>query len=126
MIEKLLIADDEPGVRSLVKMTLEGDAFEIVEATDGPEAIALAREHRPKAVLLDVMMPTLGGLDVCRALKTDPMTASIVVIMLTAKSQTADREEGLAAGADAYLTKPFSPMALMAQIDELFSDSQDG
>jgi two-component system phosphate regulon response regulator PhoB len=119
-MRKLLMADDESGVRSLVKMTLESDAYEIIEASDGEEALRLAREHRPDLMLLDVSMPGMTGFDVCRSLKDDPETEGIKVIMLTARAQQMDMEEGQKAGADDYFTKPFSPVALLKKVDEVF------
>jgi DNA-binding response OmpR family regulator len=119
-MRKLLIADDETGIRSLVRMTLAREQYEIFEAADGEEALALARQHHPELVLLDVMMPGLTGFEVCRALKDDPDTAQATVVMLSAKSQDADREEGLSSGADDYFTKPFSPLALLRKIDEVY------
>ena len=116
---KLLIADDEAGIRSLVRITLKSDAYEILEAADGKQALALALEHHPTLALLDVMMPHLSGFEVCRALKTDPATARTAVVMLTARASDADMEEGQAAGADEYLTKPFSPQALLRKVDEM-------
>lgn len=122
-MKKLLIADDEPGVRTLVRMTLLNESYEIIEAADGREALARARDDHPSMVLLDVMMPGLSGFDVCRELKSDPMTAAITVVMLTAQAQDYDRDRGLAAGADAYFTKPFSPVALLKKVDEVFGGS---
>lgn len=119
-MRKLLIADDESGIRSLVRMTLERDSYQILEASDGEEAIALAREFHPEVVLLDVMMPGLSGFDVCRALKGDPTTAEATVVLLTAKAQESDRAEGIAAGADDYFTKPFSPIALLRKVDQVY------
>ncbi len=116
---KLLIADDEAGIRSLVRITLKSDAYEILEAADGKQALALAREHHPTLALLDVMMPNLTGFEVCRALKSDPATARTAVVMLTARASDADLEEGQVAGADEYLTKPFSPQALLRKVDEM-------
>lgn len=123
-MRRLLIADDESGIRSLVRMTLERDSYQILEASDGEEAIAMAREHHPEVVLLDVMMPGLSGFDVCRALKGDPTTAEATVVLLTAKAQESDRAEGIAAGADDYFTKPFSPIALLRKIDEVFGGQE--
>jgi len=116
----LLIVDDEDGVRSLVRMTLESENYEILEATEGEEALDLVRRHRPGLVLLDVMLPDTSGIEICRALKADPETASTVVVMLTAKAQSADLEEAEAAGADGYFTKPFSPIALMQRVERIF------
>ncbi|HEV8424939.1 MAG TPA: response regulator [Actinomycetes bacterium] len=116
---KLLIADDEPAVRDLVHVTLEGDDYEILEAADGVEALEVARGESPKLVLLDIMMPRLDGLEVCRQLKSDPDTSDIVVVMLTAQAQERDRDQGLAAGADDYFTKPFSPLALLNMVERV-------
>ena len=116
---KLLIADDEQAVRSLVHVTLEGDDYEILEAADGLEALEVARDESPSLVLLDIMMPRLDGLEVCRQLKSDPDTSDIVVVMLTAQAQDRDRDQGLAAGADDYFTKPFSPLALLNMVERV-------
>lgn len=116
---KLLIADDEPAVRALVHATLEGDDYVILEAGDGEEALAVARAEHPALVLLDIMMPRLDGLEVCRRLKADPGTRDIVIVMLTAQAQERDRDRGLAAGADDYFTKPFSPLALLNTVEQL-------
>lgn len=124
-MRKLLIADDEEGVRSLVRMTLESDAYEILEASDGEQALALAREHHPGLVLLDVVMPGLSGIEVCRALKGDPATATIAVVMLTAKAQASERAAGRAAGADDYFTKPFSPKALLSKVEEMLGVEEE-
>jgi two-component system, OmpR family, phosphate regulon response regulator PhoB len=120
-LKKLLIADDEDGIRRLVRMTLESDSYEILEASDGQEAIDLAREHKPELILLDVMMPRRSGLEVCRTLKEDPSTSTITIFMLTARAQESDRREGKAAGCDGYFMKPFSPVALMRKVDEIFA-----
>jgi CheY-like chemotaxis protein len=121
-----MIADDEDGIRSLVRMTLESDAYEILEAADGAEALELARTHHPDLLLLDVMMPGVTGLEVCRTLKSDPDTAGITIVMLTARAQDSDREAGRAAGAESYFTKPFSPVALLRKVDEIFSGPPSG
>lgn len=110
---KLLIADDEPAVRALVRVTLEDDDYRIFEAADGVEALQKIRDEHPSLVLLDIMMPGMNGLEVCRIVKSDPTTSGTVVVMLTAQAQQRDRDRGLAAGADVYFTKPFSPLALL-------------
>ncbi|HZA19473.1 MAG TPA: response regulator [Actinomycetota bacterium] len=122
-MRKLLIADDEPGIRRLMRVTLQSDRYEIVEAADGEEALAQARQHRPDLILLDVMMPKRSGLDVCRILKDDPATADIAIIMLTARAQDSDIKEGEDAGSDGYFMKPFSPVALMRRVDEVLFGS---
>jgi len=118
-MKKVLVADDEPSIRSLVRMTLESDDYEILQASDGEEALSVAREERPELMFLDVMMPKMTGFEVCRRLKDDPSTASIHCVMLTARTQTSDEAEGIAAGADDYFTKPFSPLALLRKVDEV-------
>jgi two-component system phosphate regulon response regulator PhoB len=123
-MRKLMIADDEAGVRSLVRMTLDTGDYEIIEAADGDEALALAREHRPELLLLDAMMPKRSGYDVCRELKDDPETTGTTVVMLTARAQESDRERGTAAGADDYFTKPFSPVALLEKVEEVLGGEQ--
>ena len=116
---KLLIADDEVGIRNLVRMTLTDERYEIIEAKDGDEALAMARREKPRIIFLDVNMPKRSGLEVCRELKGDPAAAGMTIIMLTAKGQETDVEAGLDAGADDYFTKPFSPVALLRKVDEI-------
>ncbi len=119
-MRKLLIVDDEDGVRSLVKMTLESSNYEILEARDGDEAMALVHHQHPDLVLLDVMLPDSSGIDICRIIKSNPESAATTVVMLTAKAQGSDLEEAEAAGADGYFTKPFSPVALLHRVERIF------
>lgn len=118
-MQKLLIVDDEEGVRALVRMTLDGGNYEILEAKDGLNALSLAREHHPDLILLDVMLPDLSGIEVCRELKNDDDMHSSTVVMLTAKAQNTDVEEAENAGADGYFTKPFSPIALLQRVESI-------
>jgi len=118
-LRKLLIVDDEDGVRSLVRTTLDSGEFEIIEASEGSEAIDLARRHKPDLVLLDVMLPDVSGVEVCRQLKALPELASTTIVMLTARAQTSDVGEAEDAGADGYFTKPFSPIALSRKVEEV-------
>lgn len=118
-MKKLLIVDDEDGVRALVRMTLDSGVYEIFEASEGFEALDLAREHRPDLVLLDVMLPDVSGMDVCRKIKDDPDLASTTVVMLTARAQTNDVGDAEEAGADGYFTKPFSPIALTRKVESI-------
>ncbi|HZT05683.1 MAG TPA: response regulator [Chloroflexota bacterium] len=120
-MHKLLIADDEPSLRLLVAATLASEDYEIIEASDGGEALALARSERPKLALLDVQMPVMDGLEVCRRIKSDEDLRSTAVVMLTSAAQPSEREAGFAAGADEYLTKPFSPLQLLRVIEQLVS-----
>jgi two-component system, OmpR family, alkaline phosphatase synthesis response regulator PhoP len=115
----VLVADDERMLRQLVRATFRNRPLRIVEAASGPEALTLARSERPDVVLLDVGLPELDGYAVCRALKMDPATAGIKVVMLTARAQRRDQERGVEAGADAYITKPFSPQRLLADVEAL-------
>lgn len=118
-VRKLLIADDDEDVRVLVKMTLESNDYEILEASDGQEALAMARSHLPELLLLDVTMPEMDGFEVCRALKSDPGTAQIAVVLLTARKEKAAQAQGVEVKADGYFTKPFSPVALLSTVDEV-------
>jgi DNA-binding response OmpR family regulator len=118
-LKKLLIVDDEEGVRALVRMTLDNGAYQIIEASEGLEALDLAREYRPDLVLLDVMLPDVSGMDVCRKIKDDPELASTTVVMLTARAQTSDVGDAEEAGADGYFTKPFSPIALTRKVESI-------
>lgn len=120
-MKKIMLADDDPTIRLLVNATLRRDEYELVEASDGEETLALARAEAPDLILLDIAMPKLDGFEVCRRLKSDPATREIRVIMLTARTQEADLERGKAVGADGYFTKPFSPLALLAKIGEMLT-----
>lgn len=115
----VIVADDEPSVRMLVNATIGTDDYNIVEADDGDEAWSLIQKHRPSLVLLDVRMPGRTGLDVLRAIKADPSLAATRVILMTASAQQSDIAAGLTAGADVYLTKPFSPRDLLSKLDEV-------
>ncbi len=115
----VLIADDEPYVVELVRVTLEDDRVRVFEAADGQTALAVAEALAIDLVLLDVHLPDLSGLEVCRALRANPRSASVRIVMLTAAAQQDDVMRGLAAGADDYLTKPFSPVRLLSLVDRL-------
>jgi CheY-like chemotaxis protein len=114
----VVIADDESSMRLLVHATIESDDYCVVEAADGVEAWAMVQKHRPALVLLDVQMPGQSGLEVLRMIKADATLAETRVILLTAKAQESDIETGLIAGADFYLTKPFSPLDLLTRVEE--------
>jgi len=115
----ILIADDEPHVVELVRVTLEDDRVRVVEAPDGATALLLAAELEPELIFLDVNLPDLSGLDVCRRLRREPRLAGARIVMLTAAAQQDDITRGLAAGASQYLTKPFSPVRLLTMVEGL-------
>lgn len=114
----VLIADDEPSLRLLVSATIASDEYDVLEAMDGDEAWKLIRAHRPGVVLLDVQMPGRTGLELARAIREDPDLTKTCVILLTSKAQHADVQAGLDAGADRYLTKPFSPLELLRVVEQ--------
>lgn len=119
----VLVADDEAPILELIRFTLEDDQVRVVEARDGLEALRLAQAVRPELCFLDVRMPELDGLALCRLLRQDPALAGSRIVMLTAASQEADRARGLAAGADGYLTKPFSPLMLFSLVKSLLPEA---
>ncbi|MHB8589703.1 MAG: response regulator [Candidatus Dormibacteraceae bacterium] len=114
----VLIADDQPSNRMLASAIIGTDDYNVIEARDGVEAWTLIQEHRPSLVLLDVRMPGQTGLEILHAIKSDPKLSATKVILLTASAQESEISAGLAAGADSYLTKPFSPADLLARLDE--------
>jgi CheY-like chemotaxis protein len=115
----ILIADDDSAIRSLIRMTLDSGQTQILEVDDGTAALELARSELPELIFLDWSMPGSSGIEVCRALRDDPGTAQIKVVMLTARSESSDRQAGLDAGADDYITKPFSPLQLLDKVTEV-------
>ena len=119
-MKKILIVEDQPDIRKLIRMTLEFEDYEIHEAADGAFGLLMASAVGPDLVLLDVMMPgELDGLQVCQRIKSDPRLAHIKVVLLTARGQARDREAGQQSGADDYLVKPFSPRQLIETIERL-------
>jgi len=116
MTDRILIADDDPDIARFVEVNLKLDGFDVDVATDGEQALKLALDRQPALVLLDVMMPKLDGVEVCRRIRADRRTAHMNVIMLTAKSLGADKIAGLTAGADDYIIKPFDPLELVARV----------
>ena len=115
----VLIVDDEPAIVQLVRITLESDRVHVLEASDGAAALEQALTIRPELILLDVDLPDVSGLDLCRRLKSDPVLAQTKIVMLTAAAQHDDVARGFASGADQYLTKPFSPVRLLTLVAEL-------
>jgi two-component system alkaline phosphatase synthesis response regulator PhoP len=114
--ERVLVVDDEEDILELVGYNLDRNGFEVTTVTSGEQALALARGAVPDLVILDLMLPGLDGLEVCRLLKRDPRTREIPVLMLTARGEETDIVRGLEMGADDYVTKPFSPRVLLARV----------
>jgi two-component system alkaline phosphatase synthesis response regulator PhoP len=112
----ILVVDDEPGIVAIARDYLERAGFRVIVAGDGPSALRLARAERPSLLVLDLMLPGMDGLDVARALRQDPATHTLPIIMLTARVEETDRLIGLELGADDYITKPFSPRELVARV----------
>lgn len=118
-MRKVLIADDETNIRNILDFTLHAEGFDVVAARNGDDAYTLALGEQPDLIVLDVMMPGTNGFETCRRLKNDRRTARIPVVLLTARSTRDDRRTGEDAGADAYVTKPFSPGKLVAVVQDL-------
>ncbi|MBI4926152.1 MAG: response regulator [Anaerolineae bacterium] len=116
---RILIAEDEPDIRDLVRFTLTFAGHEVIAVSNGAEAVEMARTEMPDMVLMDVRMPRMTGYEACAVMKSDPKTAGIPVVFLSAKGQENEIQTGLNAGADEYLLKPFAPMELSQQINEL-------
>ena len=114
--EKVLIVDDEEHIVELIKFNLEANGYKAITASNGLEALELAKSEKPDLVLLDIMLPGLNGNDVCKEIRRDVEIATMPIIMITAKGEELDRILGLELGADDYVTKPFSVRELMARI----------
>jgi two-component system alkaline phosphatase synthesis response regulator PhoP len=117
--KKILVVDDEPHVIKSLTFVLTKEGYDVSSAENGEDAMAKIRQSKPSLVFLDVMMPKKNGYEVCREVKKDSGLRDIRVIMLTAKGQEADREQGLNVGADEFMTKPFSPMGIVDKVKEL-------
>jgi two-component system chemotaxis response regulator CheY len=116
----VLVVDDDPFIRGLILTTLEDVAhFALFEAADGVEALAVARAEHPRLIFLDIDMPRLDGIGACRELRADPATAGATIVMLTASAEESARRRAEQAGADLFLTKPFSPLDLLRMVDRL-------
>ncbi len=119
---RLLVVDDEPDIRELVALNFAVEGFEVLTAADGYEAELVARAGRPDAIILDIMMPGRDGLEVLAALKADPLTSDVPVVLLTAKSSDADVWAGWRSGTDYYVTKPFDLDMLVRYVSNLVRD----
>jgi two-component system alkaline phosphatase synthesis response regulator PhoP len=121
-MSRILAVDDEPHILKLVAFSLKAGGFEVIEASDGLSAIAIAEAEQPDLILMDVMMPVLDGFEACRRLKENPATKDIPVVMLTAKTQLSEQKAGLDCGAADYICKPFTPKDLVAQVQEFLGE----
>jgi DNA-binding response OmpR family regulator len=125
MAHKVLIADDEPNILISLEFLMKREGHDVLLARDGTEALAAIRRERPALVLLDVMMPGMTGFDVCQAVRADESLAGVKIVLLTAKGRDTDIAKGLALGATAYMTKPFSTKELAARVRELLLGAGD-
>jgi DNA-binding response OmpR family regulator len=116
---KALIAEDEPSIVASLEFLLRDAGYEVLVARDGEEALRLLEASVPDVALVDVMMPKADGFEVCRRVRANPALAAVRIVMLTARGRDAERAHGIALGADAYVTKPFSTKDLMATIDSV-------
>ena len=124
MEKKILIVDDEAHIRMLIGQTLEDledEGVEFLTADNGETALQLIQSEKPNLVFLDVMMPKMNGMDVCKNVKLDPTLKDVFIIILTAKGQELDRQKGQEVGADIYLTKPFDPEVLLTKAKEVLN-----
>jgi two-component system phosphate regulon response regulator PhoB len=124
MKSKILVVDDETDAVDLIEFNLKGAGYDVVAANDGAEALRKARSVLPALIILDLMLPEIDGMEVCKQLKRDPATAKIPIIMLTAKAAEIDRVLGLELGADDYVTKPFSPRELVLRVKNMLKRGQ--
>ncbi len=121
--KKILIADDEPNIVISLEFLMKREGFQVSIANDGEAALEAIRNDSPDLVLLDVMMPKKTGFEVCQAVRSDPALATTQILMLTAKGRESEVAKGMAMGADAYMTKPFSTKELVARVREMLGIS---
>ena len=122
MSKKILIVDDEAHIRSLIEQTLEeleDEGVEFLTAENGEEALEIIQRENPQLVFLDVMMPKMNGMEVCRRVKKELLSDTVFIVLLTAKGQELDRLKGQEVGADVYMTKPFDPEVILAKAREV-------
>jgi len=123
MTHKILIADDEPNILISLEYLMQREGFTVSLARDGQQALDAILRDPPDLVLLDVMMPRKSGLEVCQEVRADPRLKGVRILMLTAKGRDTDAAKGLALGADAYVTKPFSTKDLVARVRDLLQET---
>jgi phosphate regulon transcriptional regulator PhoB len=124
--QKILVVEDEPDIRKLVNYNLAQERFKVLEAEDGEQALRIIQRDKPHLVVLDLMLPGLSGVEVCKILREREDTAKLPILMLTAKAGEADRVVGLEMGADDYLSKPFSPRELVARVRAILRRANGG
>jgi DNA-binding response OmpR family regulator len=120
----VLVVDDDPVILKLLEVNFQMEGFAVLTAGDGEEGVERARAERPAVIVSDIMMPKLDGLGLVQRLKSDPDTAGIPVILLSAKAQASDVQKGLEMGADDYITKPFEPLELVERVNKLLSQDR--
>lgn len=125
LAKKILIAEDEPNIVISLEFLLTGAGYEVAIARDGSEAIRLAGTLRPDLIVLDVMLPSVDGFEVCRRIRDNPETRDTKILMLTARGRESEVEKGMVAGANAYLTKPFATKELVKAVGELTRSAKD-
>ena len=121
--KKLLVADDEPNIVISLEYLMKREGYDVLVATDGNQALEAIQREQPALVLLDVMMPGKTGFEVCQAVRADPALDGVRILMLTAKGRETDVSKGLALGANAYMTKPFSTRELVQKVAELLGET---
>ena len=122
--QSILVVEDEPDIRKLVQYNLAQERFKVLEAEDGEQALKILQREKPNLIILDLMLPGLSGLELCKLLRERPQTAQLPILMLTAKAGEADKVLGLEIGADDYLTKPFSPREMIARVRAILRRSE--
>ncbi len=125
MNKKVLIADDEPHILRSLGFVIRRAGYDVMEARSGDEALSMIQQEHPGLAFLDIMMPGMDGYEVCRRVKESAELSAMEVILLTAKGEVNDREMGLAAGADDYVTKPFSPSRVVAQVEAALGPAEN-
>lgn len=125
MAKRILVVDDEARIVTVIQKRLESAGYEVITAMDGTEALTKARAENPDLIVLDLILPKLNGYQVCSILKRDSFYKQIPILMLTARSQERDIDEGMRVGADAYMTKPFKNDILLGQIEQLLTKSDE-
>ena len=117
--QKIMVVDDDPNLTRSVTFILQKEGYQVDVATNGEEAMAKIRQSKPRMIFLDVMMPKKNGYEVCQEIKGDAELSDIYIVMLTAKGQERDKEKGLEMGADEFISKPFSPKAIVERTKEI-------